>query len=117
MSATAIILLIGVVSFWVAVAVMSMFLLRFRRTIEDMEKTLGTVQNHLNDLAPTLSDTLKEMEKTGREVGSTASEVRMLAGKVNASGTPAVISGAMNYIPAVAGAIRLLAPLFRRRRQ
>ncbi|PIE52742.1 hypothetical protein CSA37_04795 [Candidatus Fermentibacteria bacterium] len=117
MSATAVILLIGVVSFWAGIAVLGVFLLRLRKTLESMESTLKAVEINVNELTPAMTDTLREMEKTGREVGHTAAEVRVLAGKVNAGSAPKVISGAVNYLPAVAGAVRLIVPLFKRGRR
>ena len=117
MSATAIILLVGVVSFWTAAVVMGMFLLRFRKTLETLENTLNHVRSDLNELTPAVSGTLREVEKTGQEMGQTAAEVRILAKKVNAGSTPTAISGAVSYLPAVMGLVRLVAPMFRRKQR
>lgn len=117
MNATAIILLVGVVSFWTAAVVMGMFLLRFRKTLETLENTLNDVRTDLNELTPAVSGTLREVEKTGQEVGQTAAEVRILAKRVNTGSTPTAISGAVSYLPAVMGLFKLIAPMFRRKQR
>lgn len=117
MNATSIILLVGLVSFWGFIGLLVSYLLRFRRTLDSLEETLGRVRSDLAEITPRLSDTLLEMEKTGQEVGQTASELRVLTGRINSGTTPAVIGGAVTYLPAAVGVLKLLGPLFRKRKR
>ena len=115
MNATSIVLLVGLVSFWGALGLAAGFFIRLRKTLETLEATLNRVQGDLAELTPVMSETLREMEKTGQEVGQTAAEVRVLTRKVNACSAPAVIGGAVSYLPAAVGLIKLVKPLFSRR--
>lgn len=116
MDATSIILLIGLVSFWGAIGIAAGFLIRFKKTLETLESSLNRLQSDMAELTPVLSGALLEIEKTGQEVGQTAAEVRVLTKRVNAGSTPAVIGGAVSYLPAAVGLFRLVRPLFNRRR-
>lgn len=117
MNATSIILLVGLVSFWGAIGLMVISMIRFRKTLEALEATLTRVQNDLTELSPALAETLQEVEKTGQEVGQTAAEVRVLAKRVNRGPAPDIFSGVVGYLPAAVGVFRLVKPLFTRRKK
>lgn len=117
MDATSIILLIGLVSFWGAIGVAIGFLVRFRKTLDTLESTLGQVQTDLAELTPVITETLGEVEKTGQEVGQTAAEVRILARRANSGSAPVVIGGAVSYLPLAIGAFKMIQPLFNRKKR
>ncbi len=117
MNATSIILLVGLISFWGAIGLMVIAMIRFRKTLDTLEATLTRVQNDLAELSPALSDTLHEVEKTGQEVGQTAAEVRYLAKRVNGGPAPDALRGVVGYLPAAIGIFRLVKPLFHRRKK
>ena len=117
MDATSIILLIGLVSFWGAIGIAAGFLFRFRKTLDAVEASLAQVQSDLAELTPALASAMQEVEKTGQEVGQTAAEVRVLTRRVNAGSAPAVIGGAVSYLPAAIGVFNMIKPLFSRRRK
>ncbi len=116
MDATSIVLLVGVVSFWVIAGMMAALFGRTRKALESAEKTLDGVRSDLSQLMPVLSGTLVEMEKTGREVGQTASEVRVLTKRVNAGSGASVVSNTVNYLPAVLTVLKIVKPLFDKRK-
>jgi hypothetical protein len=112
MNATAIILLIGVCGFWLAVAVLVIMLSRFRRTLEAMEATMHNINTEMQTLSPVLSGTMQQLEVTGRHIGRTAGEVETLVRGVNSRGLAPAAAGAVNYLPLALGMFRLLKPLF-----
>lgn len=116
MSATSIVLLVGVCSFWVVAGMMAALFGRTRKALESVEKTLNGVRSDLSQLTPVLSDTLMEMEKTGREVGQTAAEVRVLTRRVNAGSGASVVSSTVNYLPAALTLLKIVKPLFEKRK-
>lgn len=112
MNATAIVLLIGVCGFWLAVAVMVIMLARFRKTLETLETTMNNIDTELRSLSPVLSGTMQQLEITGRNIGRTAGEVETLVHGVNSRGLAPAAAGAVNYLPLALGLFRLLKPLF-----
>lgn len=114
MNATSIILLVGLISFWGAIGLMVISMIRFKKTLEALEATLTRVQNDLAELSPALSETLQEVEKTGQEVGHTAAEVRYLAKRINGGPAPDALRGVVAYLPAAIGLFRVVKPLFSR---
>lgn len=116
MSATSIILLVGVCSFWVFVGIMFALFGRARKVLEDMEKTLGEIRNDIARLTPVISDTLQEVEKTGQEMGQTASEIRTFTRRINSGSAASLVSGTVNYLPAALTVLRMVKPLFEKRR-
>jgi len=114
MSATSIVLLIGVCSFWVVVGVLLALFGRIRKVLEGMGDTLDEIRGDLSRLTPVVSDTLQEVEKTGHEVGQTASEIRVLTRRINSGAAGSAVSGAVNYLPLVVSAFQAARPLFDR---
>jgi fructose-specific phosphotransferase system IIC component len=115
MSATAIILLIGVCSFMVTVGIMVVMLSRFRKTLEALEQTLGNINTELGTLSPVLEGAMQQLELTGREVGKTASEVKTLVHGVNSHALTPVAAGVVNYIPLALGVFRVVKTVFARK--
>ncbi len=114
MSATSIVLLIGVCSLWVFVGVLLALFGRIKKVLEGMDGTLGEIRSDLSRLTPVVSDTLQEVEKTGHEVGQTASEIRVLTRRINSGAAGSVVSGAVNYLPMFVAALKVARPLFDR---
>ncbi|MCK5786912.1 MAG: hypothetical protein KAH54_10205 [Candidatus Sabulitectum sp.] len=114
MSATSIVLLIGVCSFWVFVGVLLALFIRARKVLEGMENTLGEIRSDLAELTPVLSDTLQEVEKTGQEMGATASEIRVLTTRINSGSAASVVSGTVSYLPAALTVLKMIKPLIER---
>ncbi|OPX29928.1 MAG: hypothetical protein B1H09_05700 [Gemmatimonadaceae bacterium 4484_173] len=116
MSATSIVLLIGVCSFWVAVGVLLSLFGKIKKVMVTMDDTLGEIRSDLSRLTPVISDTLQEVEKTGHEVGQTASEIRVFTNRINTGSAAAMVSGTVNYLPLVVSALKAARPLFDRMR-
>ncbi len=111
MNATSIVLLVGVVSFWVIAGYLIALFGKTRKTLESLEQTLDEVKNDLSQLTPVFSDTLIEMEKTTREVGQTATEVKALTGRFNSSVSSTVVNGTVNYLPAALALFKIIKPI------
>lgn len=116
MNSTAIILLIGVCSFWAVAGVIFAILIRFRRTLEALETTLHNVNLELRTLSPVLAGTMEQLEVTGKHIGRTASEVETLVHGVNSRGLTPAVAGVVNYLPLALGVFRLVKPMFSERR-
>lgn len=116
MNATSVVLLVGVCSFWVVVGIMLALFGRVRKVLENLEETLTEIRNDITRLTPVLSDTLLEMEKTGQEMGQTASEIKVLTRRINSGSTASVVSGTLNYLPAVLTVIKFIKPLLGKRK-
>ena len=116
MNATAIILLIGVCSFWALFGVFVMILKRARKTLETLENTLQGIDGELRTLSPTLAGTMRQLEQTGQNIGKTAGEVETLVHGVNSRGVSPTAAGIINYLPLALTAFRLIKPVFQDRK-
>ncbi len=117
MSPTAIVLLIGVCSFWVATGVFLALFLKLRGTLTSMERTLDSVRGEIEKLSPVVSDTLEQVTSTGHEVEKTVLEAKNILSGVREHHGSSVISGAMTVLPVLVSAFRLLKPLFSRKKR
>ncbi len=116
MNATAIILLIGVCSFWAASGIIFVMLLRFRQTLEALEETMQNVNKELRIISPSIAGTMQQLEITGRNIGRTASEVETLVHGVNNQGLAPAAAGVINYLPLAIGVFRHVRNLLAERR-
>ncbi len=116
MNATAVILLIGVCSFWAAAGIIFAMLVRFRKTLEALETTLQNVNIELRTLSPVLSGTMEQLEVTGKHIGRTAAEVETLVHGVNSRGLTPAVAGVVNYLPLALGIFRFIKPMIAERR-
>lgn len=116
MSPTAIILLIGVCSFWAGFGVFVMLFLRMRKTLGVLEETLRSVDAELQALSPAISGTMRQLERTGRNVDKTASEVETLVHGVNTRAISPAVAGVASYLPLALSVYKMLKPVFSHRR-
>lgn len=115
MSATAIILLIGVCAFVGAAVIVVVMLSRFRKTLEALETTLQRINTELGALSPALAGTIQQLEMTGRDIGRTASEVETLVHGVNSHALTPAASGFVNYLPLALGVFKVVKTVFARK--
>jgi hypothetical protein len=117
MSPTAVVLLIGVCSFWVATGVFLALFLKLRCTLTSMEQTLESVREEMQKLSPTVSETLHQVTSTGSEVEKTVTEARLILSGVREHHGSTILSGAVSAIPVVVSAVKLLKPVFTRKKR
>ena len=110
MSPTAIVLLIGVCSFWVATLVFIALFMKLRGTLSSMERTLDSVREEIEKLSPVVSDTLEQVTSAGNEVEKTVTEAKLILSGVREHHGSTMLSGAMSALPVVVSAFRLLRP-------
>jgi hypothetical protein len=117
MSPTAIILLIGVCSFWVATFVFLVLFMKLRSTLSCMERTLDSVREEIEKVSPVVTDTLEQVTSTGSEVEKTVTEARLILSGVREHHGSTMLSGAVTALPVIVSAVKLLKPLFSRRKK
>ncbi len=112
MDATAIVLLVGICSFWVVVGMMFALFGKAKKVLENMDQTLADMRDNMAQLTPILSETLQEVEKSGQEMGQTASEIKALTRRINSGTTASTVSGAVNYLPLAFTVFKTVRPFF-----
>ena len=117
MTSTAIVLLIGVCSFWVATGIFLALFLKLRGTLTSMERTLDSVRAEIEKLSPVVSDTLEQVTSMGHEVEKTVSEAKCILSGVREHHGSTMISGAITALPVVIKAFKLLKPLLSRKKR
>ena len=117
MSSTAVVLLIGVCSFWVVAIIFLALFLKLRGTLTSLQLTLDSVREEIEKLSPVVSDTLEQVTSTGHEVEKTVAEAKGILSGVREHHGSTLISGAISALPVVVSAVKLLKPLFSRKKK
>lgn len=109
--------LIGVIGLLVGLGFFVSAVIRMRRTMEEMERTLHSVCGELVGLMPRISSALQQVERTGEDIGRTANSSTALLNRLNGrSGSSPALDGAVRFLPAAAALLRLAVPFVTRRR-
>ncbi len=117
MSATAIVLLVGVAGFWTMLAFLIAAIFRIRKTLETLEKTMDTLAREVSEAGPRLSATLSEMERSGKEIRKTASRAGALLGGITEGGkAPMAVQSLIRLAPAFVSAFQSVRTMIARRR-
>jgi hypothetical protein len=117
MNPTAIVLLIGVCSFWVATGVFLALFLKLRCTLTSVEHTLDSVREEIEKLSPVLTETLEQVTSTGHEVEKTVSEAKSILSGVREHHGSTLIGSAITALPVAISAFKLFKPLFSKKKK
>jgi hypothetical protein len=117
MSPAAVVLLIGVCSFWVATGVFLALFLKLRCTLTSMEQTLDSVRQEMEKLSPAVSETLHQVASTGSEVEKTVTEARLILSGVREHHGSTMLSGVVAALPVIVSAVKVLKPVFTRKKR
>lgn len=117
MSATAIVLLVGVAGFWTMLAFLIAAIFRIRKTLETLERTMDTLTREVSETGPRLSAALTEMERSGQEIRKTASRAGALVGGITEGGKgPMAVQSLVRLAPALVSAFHAVRDMIYRRR-
>ena len=113
-----IIQLVGVAGLFIGLGFFISLVLKMHRTLTEMEGTLRSLGNEIEELTPRLSSALQEMERTGEDIGIAANATTALLNRVNGrEGTSPVVDGAARFLPAIVSLARHVIPMFSSRRK
>lgn len=112
-----IIQLVGVAGLFIGLGFFISIVLKMHRTLTEMECTLKSLGNEIEELTPRVSSALQEIERTGEDIGIMANATTALINRVNGrDGTSPVVDGAVRMLPALISAARHVIPMFRSRK-
>ena len=110
--------LVGAVGLFIGLGFFISIVLKMHSTLNEMERTLSSLGQEIEDLTPRISSALQEMEKTGEEIGITANATTALLNRVNGkAGSSQIIDGAARFMPAAVTLLRYIVPLFSSRKK
>ena len=113
-----IIQLVGVAGLFIGLGFFISLVLKMHRTLTEMEGTLKSLGNEIEELTPRLSSALQEIERTGEDIGIAANATTALLNRVNGrEGTSPVVDGAARFLPAIVSLARHVIPMFSSRRK
>jgi len=116
MNATAIVLLVGVVGFWVMLVFIIGAIFRIRKTLEKMERTMDTLTREVSETGPRLSAALSELERSGEEIRKTASRAGALVGGITDGGKgPMAVQSLIKLVPTFVSAFQSVRAMIARR--
>ena len=115
MGALEIIVLIGVVGLWTAIAMVVASAVKAQRTLGRLEASVERLQRDVSALLPRIGSTLESFDRTGRELTRTAGTITSAVDVINREGTRSVAAGVIRYLPLALGVARTVFPLFSRR--
>ncbi|GEM_PF-583263 len=107
--------LVGVVGLFTGLAFFIAVALRAHRTLDEISKTLKTLQKEMEELTPRLASVLEETGRTGSEIGRLAGAVASIvegAGRLEGR-----IGSAAGYVPLVMTLVKGVATAVSRRRR
>ncbi|MFO7948797.1 MAG: DUF948 domain-containing protein [Candidatus Fermentibacteraceae bacterium] len=117
MSATAIVLLVGVAGFWVMLVFLIVAIFRIRKTLETLEQTMDTLTREISEAGPRLSAALSEVERSGEEIRKTASRAGALVGGITEGGKgPMAVQSLIWLVPTFVSAFQSVRAMIARRR-
>jgi hypothetical protein len=117
MSATEIILLVGVAGLWTGLVLAAVAVLRMQTALGRLEYTVDRLQRDVSALLPRVGATLGELEHTSAELTRTALTARTFLENTPRDAMRDAAVGVLRYLPLVVGVARTVLPLFSRRRK
>jgi len=113
-----IVLLVGVAALLISLGFFIVLVLSLRRTLEEVERTLKSVEDDVSELMPRLSSALQQVERTGDDIGRSANASTTLLNRLNGkSSSSPLVDGATRFLPAVLALLKITAPIFSGRRK
>jgi uncharacterized protein YoxC len=110
-----IIQLVGVAGLFIGLGFFISIVLKMRKTLTEMEMTLRTLGEDIDELTPRISSALQGMEKTGEDLSITANATTVLLNRINGrDGSSPVVDGAARFLPAAVSLIRHIMPMFKK---
>jgi len=110
--------LVGVAGLFIGLGFFISIVIKMRRILVEMEITIRSLGNEIEELTPRISSTLQEIEKTGEDIGITANAATALLNRLNGrDGSSPVMDGAARYLPAAVALIRQVVPMFTGRKK
>lgn len=111
-----IIQLVGVAGLFIGLGFFISIVLKMHRTLTEMEVTIRTLGNDIQELTPRISSALQEVEKTGEDIGIVANAATALINRINGrDGSSPVVDGAARFLPALISIARSVVPMFTRK--
>lgn len=106
--------LVGVAGIFIGLGFFVSVVLKMHRTLSEMESTLHSLSDEIEELTPRISSALQEIERTGEDISITANATTSLINRINGTewNSP-VMEGAARYLPAVIGLARHVIPMFK----
>jgi hypothetical protein len=117
MSATEIILLIGVAGLWTGLVFAALAVFRIQNTVAHLEYAVDRLQRDVSALLPRVGSTLDELERTSAELTRTAMTARAFLESTPRDSMRDAAVGALRYLPIAVGLARTVLPLFSRRKK
>ena len=113
-----IIQLVGVAGLFIGLGFFISIVLKMRKTLTEMEMTLRTLGEDIDDLTPRISSALQGIEKTGEDISITANATSALLNRINGrDGSSPVVDGAARFLPAAVSIVKHVIPMFKRNKQ
>ncbi len=108
--------LVGVAGLFIGLGFFISLVLKMHRTLTEMEATLRTLGEDIEDLTPRISSALQEIEKTGQDIGITANATTALLNRVGSrEGTTPMIDGAARLLPVAVSLLRHVIPALKKK--
>lgn len=110
--------LVGVAGLFIGLGFFISIVLKMRKTLGEMERTLRTMGTEIEELTPRISSAVQAVEKTGEDIGITANATTALLNKINKmSESSGMVDGAVKLLPAALSIVRGVVPLFTRKKK
>ncbi|MBN2588145.1 MAG: hypothetical protein JXA64_06335 [Candidatus Fermentibacteraceae bacterium] len=109
--------LVGVAGLFIGLGFFISIVLKMRGTLTEMEGTLRTLGNEIEELTPRLSSALQELEKTGEDIGILANATTVLINRINGKeGSSPMVDGVARMLPVMVSIARHMIPVFTSRK-
>lgn len=117
MSPTAIILMIGVVGFWVLLLAVVLLALRISRALTCLEGTLAELQSQIEEIGPRASAALEQAEKTALEAERTTAQARMLVKGLARSTGQTPLHNLLKAVPVVVSGFKAVKSMVNKKKR
>lgn len=113
-----IIQLVGVAGLFIGLGFFISIVLKMHKTLSEMDRTLRSLGNEIEELTPRISSAVQGIEKTGEDIGITAHATTALLNRINGkAGSSQMLDGAVRFMPAAVTLLRYVVPLFSSRKK